>query len=268
MSDSWPWLALILLGAYHGINPGMGWLFAVALGLQEQRRRAVLAALLPITVGHALSVAAVVLAVGLLDEYMNQRTLRMGAAVVLIAFGLYKLVRSSHPRWGGMQVGWRDLTIWSFLMASAHGAGLMLVPVILGWPEAHADDGQTRTAPMSAMETAHGDAPADDICAVQPSPLQHPPPEMTDTMHGESPSHGSEGHAGHLGTIEAASRGTLGLGLLAVVVHTLAYLLVTAGVAVLVYEKLGLALLRRAWWNLDLLWAFVLIATGLITLVV
>lgn len=256
MSDYWPWLALILLGAYHGINPGMGWLFAVALGLQEKRRRAVLMALVPIAAGHALSIAAVVLAIGLLEEYVNQRALSIGAAGVLIAFGFYKLVRSRHPRWGGMQVGWRDLTIWSFLMASAHGAGLMLVPVILGWPEAHATD-------------AHNGAAASvDSHATDSRASRGHPPEMQRTMHGESQSHSENGHAGHLGTVEAASRGRLGLGLLAVLVHTMAYLIVTAGVALLVYEKLGLALLRRAWWNLDLLWALVLIATGLLTLAV
>jgi hypothetical protein len=125
-------MALLGLGAFHGINPGMGWLFAVALGLQEQRRSAVWNALPPIAVGHALSVGLVVALVALIHASIPYRVLRWIAAAVLIGFGVYRLVRARHPRWVGMRVGFRDLTLWSFLMASAHGAGLMLVPVFLG----------------------------------------------------------------------------------------------------------------------------------------
>src|SRR6185295_9397177 len=135
------WPTLFLLGAYHGIKPGMGWLFAVARGMQEHRTRAVAWSLPPIALGHALSIGVVVLVVGLAQVAMPLFYIRIGVAVTLAGLGVYKLVRGRHPRWGGMQVGFRDLTIWSFLMASAHGAGLMVLPVVLAGahagPHAH-----------------------------------------------------------------------------------------------------------------------------------
>src|SRR5437867_8148146 len=131
MSGLWPWLALVGLGAYHGINPGMGWLFAVALGMQEKKRRAVLLALPPIALGHALSIGLIVLLVALARIAVNPLVLRIAAACVLFGFALYRLIRFRHPKWVGMRVGFRDLTLWSFIMASAHGAGLMLVPIFL-----------------------------------------------------------------------------------------------------------------------------------------
>jgi len=206
----WPWVVLLLLGAFHGINPGMGWLFAVALGLQEQRLHAVFRALLPIALGHALSIAAVLLLVGMLQVILPERLLHLLSASVLFGFGLYKLIRSRHPRWVGMRVDFKDLTLWSFLMATAHGAGLMLVPVLLQWP---------------AQDYAHAQL------------IQELSPHLITT--------------------------SLGLLLAAVVVHTLSMLLVTAAIAGLVYEKLGLAILRRAWFNLDWVWAGALILTGL-----
>jgi uncharacterized membrane protein len=127
---TWPWGALLLLGAFHGLNPGMGWLFAVALGLQEKRRQAVLRAVLPIAVGHAASIGVVVLVVGVMQVMLPELLLQWLCAGVLIAFGLYRLFRVRHPRWVGMRVGFQDLTLWSFVMASAHGAGLMLVPLL------------------------------------------------------------------------------------------------------------------------------------------
>ena len=131
MSESWPWLTLTALGAYHGLNPAMGWLFAVALGLQERRRGAVLQALPPIALGHAVAISLVVLVVGVAWITIPLDVLRYVCAGALILFGLYKLIRRKHPRWVGMRVGFRDLTAWSFVMSSAHGAGLMLVPVLL-----------------------------------------------------------------------------------------------------------------------------------------
>lgn len=125
---------LALLGAYHGINPGMGWLFAVVLGIQEKRRGAVIGALLPIVLGHAVSIAVVVTLVGLAQVVVPQRALSILCAVFLFAFGTYKLFRSRHPNWVGMRVNFKDLTVWSFLMASAHGAGLMLTPILLKLP--------------------------------------------------------------------------------------------------------------------------------------
>ena len=114
MSDAWPWVALLGLGAFHGINPGMGWLFAVALGLQEQRRSAVWNALPPIAVGHALSVGLIVVLVALMHASISYDALRWLAALALVSFGIYRLVRARHPRWVGMRVGFRDLTLWSF----------------------------------------------------------------------------------------------------------------------------------------------------------
>jgi hypothetical protein len=133
VTTAWPWLALAGLGAFHGINPAMGWLFAVALGLQRRSRAAVLWSLLPIAAGHALSVALVIGAIGALSALVDSTALRIGAAVTLIAVGLYRLL-ARHRVWVGMQVGAADLIVWSFLMATAHGAGLMLLPVLLGMP--------------------------------------------------------------------------------------------------------------------------------------
>jgi len=113
------WPTLFLLGAYHGINPGMGWLFAVARGMQEHRARAVAWSLPPIALGHALSIGVVVLIFGLAQVVLPLVYIRIGVAVALVGLGVYKLIRSRHFRWGGMQVGFRQLTIWSFLMASA-----------------------------------------------------------------------------------------------------------------------------------------------------
>ena len=132
MSASWPWLALAGLGAFHGINPAMGWLFAVALGLHRHSRRVVLNALLPIALGHALAVATVALAVVSLGVVVDQRTLRSAAGALLIGWAAYHtLYGSRHRVRFGMQVGMLGLGAWSFLMASAHGAGLMLVPVLI-----------------------------------------------------------------------------------------------------------------------------------------
>jgi hypothetical protein len=122
---------MLLLGAYHGINPGMGWLFAVALGMQEQKGSAVVRSLLPIALGHALAIGCVVLAAAFLGMALPLAALRYPVGLVLLGLGIYCLIRHHHPRWVRRQVGFRDLTLWSFLMASAHGAGLMVVPVLL-----------------------------------------------------------------------------------------------------------------------------------------
>jgi hypothetical protein len=214
MSELWPWLALAALGAYHGLNPAMGWLFAVALGLQDKSRRAVLRALPPLALGHALSIAIVVGLLGLARAGLAERPLRYGAASILLIFALYRLIRARHPTWVGMRVGFRDLTLWSLLMASAHGAGLMLVPVLLGWPQ---------------------------------------------------PPHASEGiaaHAGHHLMPRSLPAGGFLQGLAAVGVHSATYLLVATLIALLVYEKLGVAILRRAWVNLDLVWGIALLASA------
>jgi hypothetical protein len=136
VSGAWPWIAVALLGAYHGVDPSMGWLFAVALGLQERRRGKVFEALLPIAVGHLIAVG---LAVALIAGAMASGAwmLRPIGAVALIAFGMFRLWRpGAHPRWVAMRVNARDLVAWSFLMASAHGAGLMLFPILMELPSA------------------------------------------------------------------------------------------------------------------------------------
>ena len=131
MSEIQPWVILFGLGAFHGINPAMGWLFAVALGLQEQKRIAVLRALPPIALGHALSIGLVIAVTLAARITLPRLSLKLTAAAVLFGFGMYRLFRSRHPNWVGMRVGFRDLTVWSFIMASAHGAGLMLIPLFL-----------------------------------------------------------------------------------------------------------------------------------------
>lgn len=132
MSESWPWLALAGLGAFHGVNPAMGWLFAVALGLHRRSRAVVLQSLLPIALGHALAVALVALAVVALGAVVEERVIRVAAAVLLIGWAVYQGVYGSRHRVRiGMTAGMAGLALWSFLMASAHGAGLMLVPVLL-----------------------------------------------------------------------------------------------------------------------------------------
>ena len=198
------WPMLFLLGAYHGINPGMGWLFAVARGMQEHRARAVAWSLPPIALGHALSIGMVVLIVELAQVALPLMYIRIGVAVSLVGLGVFKLIRSRHFHWGGMQVGFGKLTIWSFLMASAHGAGLMVLPVVLAGPHAHH---------MAASQNA-------------------------------------------------------AVGVRATIIHTLGYFTVTGGAALLVYQKFGLAMLRRSWFNLDLIWAIALVVTGLVALLV
>jgi hypothetical protein len=215
VSGLWPWVAVFGLGIFHGINPAMGWLFAVALGLQEQKRTAVFRALPPMVLGHALSIGIIIAAVLLARVSLPHRALKIAAAGILFAFGFYRLLRSRHPNWVGMRVGFGDLTLWSFVMASAHGAGLMLVPFFLGSPTAVADHHHD-SHQMHASAFANFNAPS----------------------------------------LLAAS----------VAVHTLGYLLMTAFVAILVYEKLGVGMLRRAWFNIDLVWMLALIITGVFIL--
>jgi hypothetical protein len=129
----WAWLTIAGFGAYHGLNPAMGWLFALALGLQQKNERAIWLGLVPISLGHALSVALTALAILALQAFVSLRTLQIFTAVLLLAFGIYKLFNwYRHPRWVGMRVNQYELVGWSFLMATAHGAGLMIAPALLG----------------------------------------------------------------------------------------------------------------------------------------
>jgi hypothetical protein len=125
-------LPLFALGAGHGINPAMGWLFAVALGLQRESRGAVWGALGPLALGHASAIAATILLVGIAGLVVPLELLQLATALLLVGLGVYRLVRSRHIRFGGMSVNPRELAVWSFLMASSHGAGLMVLPLVMG----------------------------------------------------------------------------------------------------------------------------------------
>src|SRR6478609_9087468 len=196
MSSTALWL-MLLLGAFHGINPGMGWLFAVALGMQERSRGAVLRAIVPLGAGHALAVAAAVGVALAIGAVIPLDQLRWLTGCILVALGVVRMFRHQHPRAAGMRVGMGGLTVWSFLMATAHGAGLMVVPVFVG---------------------------------------------MSMTGGGEHMHHHM--HAG--GT-------SVGTALVAASVHAASYLAVTAGIAVLVFDRLGVGILRHVWLNVDLL---------------
>ena len=206
VSGAWPWLVLAGLGAFHGLNPAMGWLFAVALGLHRRSRAVVAGALAPIAFGHMLSIAVVVAAVLLLGLVVDQALLRYAAGALLIGWAAWHLLYGARHRVRfGMTVGYAGLAAWSFLMASAHGAGLMLIPVVLPMCLAASPSGELTTA---ALPTA----------------------------------------------------------LAAVGVHSLAMLTVTATIALVVYQWVGVAFLRRGWLNLDLVWSIALAATGLLLL--
>jgi hypothetical protein len=209
--DLWALVLIAALGAYHGLNPAMGWLFAVALGMQDRDRRAVLRALPPIAVGHELSLVLVAVAVVGLGLLADPSVLRLAAGIALILFGLFRFAKPrAHFRWTTMRVNRRELAWWSFLMSSAHGAGLMVAPVLIG--------------SGAAAASAHDHA------------------------------------------LEAAGGGELLTGALGLVVHVAAMVAVMAVVAVLVYEKLGVAVLRKAWVNLDGVWAGAFVLAGVLTL--
>ncbi len=126
-----PWLTLVLLGAFHGINPAMGWLFALSNGLQSRSYRGVLRSLPPIGLGHLLSVGAVAIVIELTGRALPARAAALTVGASLVAFGVWRLVSRRHVRWVGMRLGWLGLATWSFFVATAHGAGLMLAPVLL-----------------------------------------------------------------------------------------------------------------------------------------
>jgi len=203
-------LTLAGLGAFHGLNPGMGWLFAVALGMQEGKRSAVWWALIPLTLGHALAILAAIGVAMLAGTALSPAMLRWPVAILLAGLGIRQLYRHLHPRWAAMQVGMGGLTLWSFLMASAHGAGLMVLPVFL-----------SMTA-VAGVPSCHARAASS----------------------------------------KALAGGT------ATLVHGAGYLAATALAAWFVVDRFGLGLLRRAWINLDVIWAAALIVTGGLTLLV
>jgi hypothetical protein len=209
----WPWALLVVLGAYHGLNPAMGWLFAVALGMQQRDRRAVIRALWPIAIGHELALALVVALVLGLGVIADPSALHVGAGIALVSFGVFRFIKPrAHPRWTTMRVNRRELTWWSFLMSSAHGAGLMVAPVLIG-------------------ASAAGDAAASD-------------------------------HA-----LETVRHGALSVpaSALALVLHVAAMVLVMGALALLVYDRYGVAILRKTWINLDGVWAAAFVVAGVLT---
>jgi hypothetical protein len=205
------------LGAYHGVNPAMGWLFAVSRGMQERSRRAVLRSLLPIAIGHELSLAVVVGALLALSAVVDSSALHLGAAIALFGFGIFRFAKPrAHFRWTSMRVSERELTLWSFLMSTAHGAGLMVAPVVLGLQANLAD----------AHVVAH---------------------DRQD--------------------VAMATHAAVGASALGIALHVAVMLVVMGAIAVVVYERVGLEVLRRAWLNTDHLWAAAFILGGVITLV-
>jgi hypothetical protein len=216
--------ALAALGAFHGLNPAMGWLFAVARGMQEGSRRVLLASLPPIAAGHLASVAIVAAVVSATESVVAGSVVGVAGGVVLVGFGLWRLLSERHFRWAGMRLTSRQLAGWSFLMSSAHGAGLMLLPVL-------ATAGSRHGMHMAAAAAGgHG-------------------------MHMAAPAAGVEG------TPAAALQGLAAAG-----VHSVAMFAVMAACAVLVHEYVGLRILRRAWFNVDRLWAAVMVAAGVLTI--
>jgi hypothetical protein len=210
------WLTLAGLGAYHGVNPAMGWLFAVSRGMQERSRRAVLRSLIPIAIGHEMSIALVAGLVAGLSVVTDSSTLRIVAAAALLCFGAFRFLKPrAHFRWTSMRVTDRELTVWSFLMSTAHGAGLMVAPVLIGL--------------QGSLDRAHVRA--------------H-----------------DQADIGLLG-------GSLGVGAVGIALHVVAMLAVMGLVAVLVYDRLGLKVLRTAWINTEQLWAGAFVLAAGITLV-
>jgi hypothetical protein len=197
----------------------MGWLFAVALGIQEGRTRAVWRALSPLALGHALAVAAAVLTAAALGRLLPPGKLQWIIGGLLLGLGALRLLRHRHPRYGGMCVGFQELTTWSFLMATAHGAGLMVLPLLVG----------------GSLAGNHARL--------------------------------AGAHATHLAEASVAPvSGPLATGLWATALHTAGYLLITGLIAVVVYRKLGLRMLRTMWINLDLIWGGALVVTGAVAL--
>ena len=218
LSSLGPWLGLIALGLFHGLNPAMGWLFAVSLALQRQQASQLLSAAGFIALGHLLSLLVVMAALLALGAFLPLFWMRLLSGAILLAFGAYRLaLYYRHPRWVGMDVGGKDLVAWSFLMATAHGAALMLAPVVL------ALTGRSETSGM-----------AGDL----------------------------GGHGQFLSLDDAPAWWALGL-----LAHTLVMLAAMLSAATVVYYKVGLAMLRRGWINLDLLWAGSLVLAGIATLV-
>ncbi len=201
--------------------------------------------------------AAAVLIMLLLGATIPMDVLKWAVAGMLFAFGVYRLVRHRHPRYGGMQMSGKDLTIWSFLMATAHGAGLMVLPFVFG-PVERSASAAVRAGTAHGGHAAHGA----ETTAESGAQAMH---ALASHGAGAETSHAAGSHATHaVGLLTELPAEPL-IGLLVTLVHTLGYVLIMGAAAVIVYEKLGLRLLRTAWVNLDLIWAVVLIGTAILT---
>jgi hypothetical protein len=201
------WLTVVAFGVYHGLNPAMGWPLAVANGLSARRDAAVLSTMAPLATGHFLAMAVAVLPFALLSEYVQHgQAIRVGAGMLVLLFGLYRLIDRRHPRYLA-RIAPTRLAWWSFVMATAHGAGLMLAPVALGLCTAPRDPGQ-----VSAMD--------------------------------------------------AMIRSDIAVAVAVTVVHTVAMLVSGIAIAWLVYRYLGVQFVRRAWFNLDVVWGVSLVVAG------
>lgn len=197
-------VALVLLGIFHGLNPGMGWLFAVSIGMQERRRGALLLAVPFIGLGHEAAVALMVAALVVTSSLFAAKAVVLTGGGVLLAFGLWQLASPHRPRWTGMRLRHWQLAGWSFVMSSAHGAGLMLLPVFVMPGSAH----------VAGLDVHHGVTHVAENALVAP------------------------------------------------LVHVGAMMITCAAVALLAYEVVGLGVLRRLWFNLDLVWTFALVTAG------
>jgi hypothetical protein len=205
------WLAVVVSGLYHGANPGMGWPLAVSAALMERSDRALAAALWPLWLGHIAAVLVILLPFAVLLSLVEwQRQIQIGASLLVIGFGVFQLIHRRHPR-ALARIRPTQLGLWSFVVAIAHGAGLMLVPIYLG------------------------------LCR--------------------------SGDIGHVAT-GALINASLGMALLVSIVHSAAMIGAGGFSAWLVYRYLGLKLISRSWFNLEVIWAVSLILVGIVALAI
>ena len=140
------WAGVVAVGIYHGLNPAMGWPLAVANGMSERRGAAVFATWVPLGAGHLMAMALVLVPFALLAWMLAwSREIRVAAGALVLLFGISRLFLRRHPRWLA-RIRPTQLALWSFLMATAHGAALMLLPILMGLCEAPA------AAPTSALD--------------------------------------------------------------------------------------------------------------------
>jgi hypothetical protein len=200
------WLAIVGIGFYHGLNPAMGWPIAVANGMAARRAGAVFSTLLPLGGGHFAAMAVVLVPFAWLSWYVEwSRAVRLGAGTLVLLFGIFKLIERRHPR-ALARIRPTQLAWWSFLMATAQGAGLMLVPFMLG------------------------------LCVAEP--------------------------VDHAVVTNYLAQSNVATAVAVAAAHTLAMMLAGIGMAWAVYRYLGLQFLRRAWFDLDLVWGASLVIAG------